>query len=291
MKITRLVDNALEWGKGAALTGIASEMEIGPDYEEAIVVYADRLTEALKSGLKPKVDGNKLVYDLNHLRFARGGNLSITATVGVLFGMLLPAVQQVREAARRGTSLNNLRQIGVAAHNYASAHQKLPIQANYDENGKPLLSWRVHLLPFMEESVLYEQFKLDEPWDSETNIKLLDQMPACFQNPNFQDDTRTAYLAVAGTGTVFPGNERVDFGDITDGTSRTAFFVEVDADAAVPWTKPQDWEFDADDPMRGLGHLRPGGFCAALCDGSTRFVNQNIDSDAWFSMTQIADDK
>ncbi len=289
LKITRLVENALEWGKGAALTGIAAETEIDPDYEEALVVYADRLTEALKSGFKPKFDGNKLVYDLNQLQIAGGGNLNTTATIGVLVGMLLPAVQQVRQAARRTTSMNNLRQIGLAAHNYESAFRKLPLQANYDKNGKPLLSWRVHLLPFMEESVLYEQFNLDEPWDSENNIKLLDQMPACFKNPNFEDDTRTVYLAVAGPGTVFPGNKKVNFTDITDGTSNTAFFVEADADMAVQWTKPQDWEFDADDPLKGLGNLRPGGFSAAFCDGSTRFIDQNIDSETWFSMTQIAD--
>ncbi len=291
LKITRLVDNALEWGKGAALTGIASEAEIDPEYEEAVVAYADRLTEALKSGLKPKFDGNKLVYDLNQLQFSGGGNLNTTATIGVLVGLLLPAVQQVREAARRTESMNYLRQIGLAAHNYESAFRKLPMQANYDKNGKPLLSWRVHLLPFMEESVLYEQFKLDEPWDSEHNIQLLDQMPECYKNPNFPDDTRTVYLAVAGPGTVFPGNKKVNLNDITDGTSKTAFFVEADPDMAVEWTKPQDWEFDADDPMRGLGNLRPGGFCAAFCDCSIRFIDQNIDSETWFSMTQIADDK
>jgi prepilin-type processing-associated H-X9-DG protein len=74
-----------------------------------------------------------------------------------------------------------------------------------------------------------------------------------------------------------------------DGTSNTVMFVEADPESAVPWTQPLDWEMDPDNPMHGLGHLRPGGFNAALCDGSVRFVSNMLDRDVWRNLVTIAD--
>ncbi len=256
-------------------------------YRDAVMAYADRLTAAIKQGIKPAVSGKDLVYDLNALQGGKGA--TSIATIGVLTGLLLPAVQQAREAARRTSSLNTLRQLALAFHNYESAYARFPMQANYDDSGKPLLSWRVHLLPFLEENDLYEQFKLDEPWDSPHNIKLLDQMPAIYKSPNFADDRRTIFLAVSGPGTVFPGNQKVGFGNITDGTSNTALFVEADPDSAVEWTKPTDWEMDPADPLRGLGNLRPGGFNVAFCDGSCHFISNTMDPENWRNIVTIAD--
>ncbi len=81
---------------------------------------------------------------------------------------------------------NQLRQLAIAALNYESSYQKFPAQANYSDDGKPLLSWRVHLLPFMEQDSLYRQFKLDEPWDSPHNIKLLDRNAGDLPWPEFR---------------------------------------------------------------------------------------------------------
>src|SRR5207249_2796575 len=82
-----------------------------------------------------------------------------------------------RIAGRRTVSQNNLKQIGLAMHNYHDTYRHFPPQALTDKNGKPLLSWRVAVLPFIEQDNLYRQFKLDEPWDSEHNRKLLERMP------------------------------------------------------------------------------------------------------------------
>lgn len=284
-EIIRLSAQAVELAKSAALTAIAEQINFNdPDYRDAVMAYVDRVAAAIKQGIKPAVSGNDLVYNLNSLQ---GGNN--VATIGILTGMLLPAVQQVREAARRTAAMNTLRQLVIASLNYESAFRNLPMQANYDDNGKPLLSWRVHLLPFMEENQLYQQFKLDEPWDSPHNIKLLDQMPAIYKSPDFGDNRRTVFLAVSGPGTVFPGNQKVTLADITDGTSNTAVFVEADPESAIEWTRPRDWEMNPNNPMQGLGHMRPGGFNAAFCDGSVHFISKLMDPENWRNIVTMAD--
>ena len=106
--------------------------------------------------------------------------LVVIAIIAVLIALLLPAVQAAREAARRIQCVNNLKQLGLAMHNYHDANGFFPQDSVDAKTGKPLLSWRVHLLPYMEEALLYQSFKLDEPWDSEHNIKLLDKLPKVF---------------------------------------------------------------------------------------------------------------
>ncbi len=287
-QIRQIIRHGIDLAKTTALSAMAADMEISdPDYQQAIMDYADRVANVLKAGLMSEAEGARLVYDLTE---QKGYGASSVATVGVLVGMLLPAVQQVREAARRTTAANNLRQLALATHNYESVYQHFPMQASYDENGRPLLSWRVHLLPYLEQQKLYEQFKLDEPWDSPHNIKLLDTIPSIYLSPNQQGQpTKTVFLAVSGEGTVFPGNQKIRFANIVDGSSNTVMFVEADQEMAVPWTKPSDWEMNPNDPMRGLGNLRPSGFNAAFCDGSVRFIERSIDPEVWKFLTLIAD--
>ena len=110
--------------------------------------------------------------------------ISSMAFSGVAAGMLLPAVQVVRGAARKTSSLNNMRQLLLACHNYAAMRNSIPAAYSMDPQGKPLLSWRVHVLPYLEEQALYDQFKLDEPWDSPHNRKLIEKMPKVFENPS-----------------------------------------------------------------------------------------------------------
>ncbi len=284
-EIQQLIAHGFDLGKNAALSAITTQMEVPEAYQEATLAYAERLSIYLESVIQPEINGRDLVFDTN-----QGYGVSSTATIGVLIGMLLPAVQQVREAARRTSSMNILRQLALASLNYQSALRHLPMNANYDENGKPLLSWRVLLLPYLEQQALYEQFNLDEPWDSPNNIKLLDQMPAIYQNPNLPpSDSKTVYLALTGEGTVFPGNEKTTFAQIQDGPSNTAMFVEANESHAVEWTKPQDLDFDPNDPMQGLGTLRPAGFVCAFCDGSVRLISRGTDPEVWKSIVLIKD--
>jgi hypothetical protein len=208
-----------------------------------------------------------------------GGNIGTAAPVGV--ALLLPAVQSAREAARRAQSMNNLKQIALAMLNHESAHGSFPPAYSTGKNGEPLLSWRVAILPYMEEQALYEQFHLDEPWDSEHNIKLLEQMPAVYKAPGSNAGPgKTVYLTLRGEHTAFPGKQKVSLRDIRDGTSNTIMAVEASDAKAVPWTKPDDFEYDPEDPIAGLVGVRPGGFIAVFCDGSVHFISRSIDKTA-----------
>jgi hypothetical protein len=190
--------------------------------------------------------------------------------------LLLPAVQAAREAARRVQSTNNLRQIGLAIHNYHDVHKRFP--SNIEKDGKPLLSWRVRILPFLDAASLQQQFRLDEPWDSPHNMKLAEQIPAAFRNPNLAVTSKTNYLGIVGKGSLFEDSKRKRIVDVLDGASYTIMIVEANRDSAVVWTKPQDLSIDADNPLRGLGGLRPSGFLALLVDGSVQILPQTVDA-------------
>src|SRR5262245_38193047 len=98
-------------------------------------------------------------------------------------GPLVPAVQKVREAAGRTQSANNVHQVVIALHDYNANYGRLPPPVVYDANGRPLYSWRVLLLPYLEQKALYEQFKLNEPWDSPHNKKLSSAIVAAYSAP------------------------------------------------------------------------------------------------------------
>jgi hypothetical protein len=117
----------------------------------------------------------------------------------------------------------------------------LPTAAIYSKDGRPLLSWRVAILPYIEQDDLYRQFRLDEPWDSAHNIKLLDRMPKVFRLEGFapQPSNKTHFQVFIGPNTPFKGPQGLRFpAEVTDGTSNT--FGVVEAKTAVSWTQPRD---------------------------------------------------
>jgi hypothetical protein len=173
---------------------------------------------------------------------------------------------------------NNLRQISLSAHNYESRNQNFPAHAIYAADGTtPLLSWRVAVLPFIEHQDLYDQFHLDQPWDSPHNLSLLPLMPKVYAHPLVANGM-TNFLAVTGPGTVFElADVQYDFRDFDDGASNTAMFVEADPDRAVEWTKPKDWVVDFANPKAGLGGILPNGFNVAFGDGSVFEIDSSID--------------
>jgi len=155
----------------------------------------------------------------------------------------------ITEARRRVTSSNNLKQILLALHNINDVKGSLPPPAITDASGKPLLSWRVAILPYIEQDDLYKQFKVDEPWDSENNKKLISSMPSTFaingQTP--REPGMTHYQAIVGPGAGWEANGQLEgpFGrkgitliSFTDGTSNTILVAEV-AEPVI-WTKPAD---------------------------------------------------
>lgn len=243
---------------------------------------------SILTGIPAIICGIIALIKINNSQGAVGGSgLAIggiaTGSVGtVLLGgciaLLLPAVQAAREAARTNQSMNQMKQIGLAMHNYESANRQFPAAGLKDAEGQgPGLSWRVHLLPYLEtpESAgLYEQFNLDEPWDSDHNLPLADQMPAMYMCPtSTAPPGHTVYLLATGPGTAFQGGvEGPTFRDITDGTSKTIMLVEADDSEAVPWTKPDDWLFDPNNPTQGLGNQHPYFWLAAMWDISIQRV-------------------
>ncbi len=166
---------------------------------------------------------------------------------------------------------------------------RFPARANFDKQGKPLLSWRVHILPYMDMAPLYKQFHLDEPWDSEHNRKLIPMMPAVYRNPSSVPGPGMAnYLAVCGKGLAFDGEQGRTLAEFRDGTSNTIMVVEADSARAVTWTKPDDWEYDAKQPLAGLGHAHPNGFNVAFADGSVHFISKAIDPKVFHALLTIA---
>ena len=200
---------------------------------------------------------------------------------GVLVALLLPAVQTAREAARRASCANNLKQIALAMHNYHDTYKVLPAQSIVDENGQPMHSWRTALLPFVEQGALFEQYDFDKPWDSPENRPLADiRIPvyACPSDPDSATSSETSYFVVYGDETMFAPNRWSSFMDVTDGTSNTIMIVE-SASLHVPWSEPRDIPFDEMqfhlDPPEGelgIGGHHPGGAQVAMGDGSVRFI-------------------
>ena len=285
-ELAKLLNDLLDMGEQFALAQVAAEMQGDDPVQVATAQYTQRVTKKLIDAIRPTQSGRvvKFAHDSE-------SNMQV-ATIGILVALLLPAVQAAREAARRMQSSNNLKQIALAMHMYHDAKGKLPPRASVDADGRPLLSWRVHLLPYLDQANLYEQFHLDEPWDSDHNSKLVDAMPAIFRNPTSQAPPNLAsYVVPVGEGSIFAGVEGTSFRDITDGTSNTIMVLEVNDEASVIWTKPDDLRYDSTQPLAGLGKSHPGGFLVSLADGSVRFITATIDKEVLLRLLMMADGK
>jgi hypothetical protein len=203
------------------------------------------------------------------------GCLAFFLIVGVLIALLVPAVQKVRHAAARIQSANNLRQMAIGMENYNAVNGHLP-EAVPDPKlkGPTKLSWRVELLPYVEEDMLYKQFHHDEPWDSPHNKALLTAMPRVFAHPNHPQENAqglTYYRVFVGEHTPFPPGKVTKLpADFPDGVANTILIIE--AADPVPWTKPDELVYDPDRPLPRLGGHYPGGANATLADGSAMFL-------------------
>jgi len=200
---------------------------------------------------------------------------------GILAALLLPAVQQAREAARRSQCQNNLKQIGLALLNYETTYGSFPPAFIPDESGKPMHSWRVLILPYLDQQPLYNAYNFSEPWDGPNNSRLLASMPptyACPSHAGPPGNTNTAYVAPYGEHCIFRGSQPVGIRDILDGTSNTVMVGEA-ANANIPWMKPDDVDIRAHPTIGdrdGFSSDHAGGVHFLLGDGSVRFISQSI---------------
>ena len=187
----------------------------------------------------------------------------------------------------------NLSKIVEAVHIYESLHKHLPERSTKSDSGKPLLSWRVTLLPILGHADLYNRFKLDQPWDSPHNRKLVKQIPyeyAIGHSPQNQTRGRTQIQIPDAKGAILSGDAPTKFADIRDGTRNTIFAVQVATNHAVEWTKPADWEVDAGNPFKKLKQDDNSNTLAVMADGSIQKIdNAKMDGQELQNMVQIAD--
>ncbi len=224
------------------------------------------IVRRISAALQIQQEGAKLVVEVDH-----GSQL----TQDLVKHVLGPAVQDARNAARRNQQTNNFKQVALAMLNYESSTKSLPAaSAIVDKDGKPLLSWRVAILPYLEQQALYNEFRLDEPWDSEHNLKLAKTVPSVFidpRHPELAAEGKTTILLPVHSESIFrplaelgapvetnflgkkffraPGTQ---LKEVTDGLSNTILTVEVPPERAVVWTRPDDWEVDLEKPLEGL---------------------------------------
>jgi hypothetical protein len=174
---------------------------------------------------------------------------------------------------------DNLKQLAGALDRYHKDKGAFPPAAIHSKDGKPLLSWRVALLPYVGQEALYKKFKLDEPWDSLHNRKLLLEMPKVFgETFSMPGEWKTRFQAFVGPGAVFQGKEPVSRDDIKDGLDATLLLVETDYMVKTPWTRPGDLPFTAKGPLpklRGEFTFPDGLFRALFADGTVRMLSFN----------------
>ncbi len=216
----------------------------------------------------------------------------------LLLAFLLPAVQAAREAARRVECSNNLKQIGIALNYYHDVYGCYPPAVITDEDGFPRYSWRVAILPFMEEVALSDSYDPNVSWDDPANAQVRMTVLPCYQCPSAERylPNTTDYVMITGEGTVggVP-NEGTKLGDIADDSSNTILVVEI-ADSFIEWSEPSDLSIDEltmllNDPQgMGPGSHHPGGLNVLFCDGSTSFISENLDAATLETMLRIDDE-
>jgi hypothetical protein len=258
-KLQRLLVKGLESGKGLLNAADSSERAAySKFYERASLL------------LSPKLEKDRVV---------------VFVDLGASLPELAKLIKGVQPAART-QSMNNLKQIGLALHNYADVYGHFPTDIK-SKNGKPLLSWRVAILPYIEQTNLYNEFKQEEPWDGEHNMKLIGRMPKIFLSPKQGSKLkdRTTYLAPLGKGLMWDDPNGVKFKDVLDGTSNTILLVESDDEHATTWSKPDDIVIDMHSPAKGLTGHWEDGFLVLIADGSAQFVERTY-SGIWAMFTK-----
>lgn len=221
--------------------------------------------------------------------------LLIVGVVGVviLLPFFLRGVSR-KPAPPRHECQNNLKVLGLALLNYQFEHGRFPPAYIADEHGKPMHSWRVLILPYLDRAALHRAYRFDEPWNGPNNRKLADHGLSIFNCP--EDDSepsmRTSYMVVVGPNTMFPGSKSTQLSDISDGQAETIMLVEV-AGSDVHWMEPRDLPVELalgginTAAGQSISSKHSGGVNVVFADARTAFLPDKTDRDqlkAWFTI-------
>ena len=218
---------------------------------------------------------------------------------GLLAALLLPAIGSAPVAGRRSQCSNNLKQITLAMQTYHDVYKSFPPAYLPDKDGKPMHSWRVLILPFLEQRELYERYDFNKPWNDPANQLVTSMVIPTYRCPSQPiasgaNPQETSYMVITGPGTVFDGAKAMKMQEITDGTANTLLVVEV-VGTGVSWAEPRDLDVSqfAFPPVPGnavtLNSDHPGGSQVAFCDGSVRFISKTTSPTVIKSLITRAD--
>ena len=268
---------------------------------EAAAQFADQATDFLAS--LPQVQQTSLITELKHRLREHLQRSTLKPDKSQIRWTILASddwqPKKLLELAvgsqSNRSAAKQLKKLALGILNYESGHRCFPPPQSPE--GPSGLSWRVHVLPFLNDdgAKLYKKFALDEPWDSPTNIKLLPQMPDIFSKygskllaPSATKTGYTTVVAPSSENTILGAPKKVTFRSITDGSSNTILLVIVKDSLAVPWTAPQDYVFDPKQPAAGL-QFTDGKVPVAFCDGHTALISKDNDAKTWVGTFEMND--
>jgi prepilin-type processing-associated H-X9-DG protein len=181
-----------------------------------------------------------------------------------------------------------MRNIALALQQYESRNGTLPPAYIADADGKPMHSWRVLLLPYLEQNALYRQYRFDEPWDGPNNSQLHGELVRAYFCPSETTySPATNYVVVTGSQTIWPDATPAKLADITDGLQNTILLVEVH-NSGIHWMEPRDLDI-AKMPMainapKGVSISsvhHPAGFAnVVFADGAAERIPNNAPAKA-----------
>jgi hypothetical protein len=267
---------------------IAIRLSISPERYRAETIVLPLIDNSIYTGLARTLRGEPEPLDAlpvpkrNIFSFAvRFDKEQLLRDWGMEHLLEMPEADALVEIQHAARAAESLKHVAMVMFNFHGKRLSFPAAASRDAQGRPLLSWRVHLLPLLDQGELYRKFHLNEPWDSAHNRALISQMPAIYRpdDPELAKAGKTRIVTPRGNFTAFPANgPATKLQNITDGSAMTFLVVEADDLHAPVWTKPDDLEIDLKEPMRGLKIREPGAFLAAMCNATVMFLRTETEA-------------
>jgi hypothetical protein len=258
---------------------LKSACDAVPKNENPLAV---KMARTIIDSIQPQVEGSRVTIHVD-------GQEKTKANLALLAGI----AQAIEDTTRGHSNQQRMKQMLLGIHNYHDANGSFPPADKYrGADGKHHLSWRVHILPYVDAMngiALYKEFRLEEPWDSPHNKPLIAKMPDVYASQGVPKPGHTAFLAPVGDKTIFGQSKSVKFQDITDGTVNTIAVVEVAPDRAVPWTAPDDFAFEPKNPLNGVRRGSDGKWLCAFADGSVRLIPSDIAAQTVLDLFQLND--